>query len=201
MTTIVSADEIKKELPDYSPEKAEQFHTQSAKLADKEFEFELKNSNFKEVILLCGGTASGKTEFLVTHLANRKECLIFDATLSTEEGARIKLKKILHAKNKPVVYAVIPDDLERAFIAFLHRDRKFSDAHFYRTHSGSRKTLLFIASNYPEVRINIIESSYTKDDKLQFFKIEFNDKKLLISYLRDLQMTETDIILYVQSQL
>ena len=94
MTTIVSADEIKKGLPDYSPEKAERFHTQSAKLADKEFESELKNSSFSEIILLCGGTASGKTEFLATHLANRRECLVFDATLSTEEGARIKLKKI-----------------------------------------------------------------------------------------------------------
>lgn len=201
MAIIVSADEIKKGLPDYSPERAERFHTQSARLADKAFEFKLKDSNLKEVILLCGGAASGKTEFLATHLANRKKCLVFDATLSTEEGARIKLKKIIHAKKKPVVYAVIPDDLERAFIAFLHRDRKFSDAHFYRTHSGSRKTLLFIALSYPEVRINIIESSYTKDDKLQFSKIEFNDRKLLISYLKGLQMTETDIISYVQSQL
>lgn len=201
MTVIISADEIKKRLPDYSPEKAERFHTQSAKLADKAFEFKLKDSNFKEVILLCDGAASGKTEFLATHLVNRKKCLVFDATLSTEEGARIKLKKIIHSKKKPVVYAVMPDDLERAFIAFLHRDRKFSDAHFYKTHSGSRKTLLFIVSSYPEVEINIIESSYTKDDKLQFSKIEFNDRKLLISYLKDLQMTETDIISYIQSQL
>lgn len=68
MTLVISADEIKKELPDYSPEKAESFHRESARLADKNFEIALKESTFKEVILLCGGTASGKTEFLVTQL-------------------------------------------------------------------------------------------------------------------------------------
>ncbi|MBI2019005.1 hypothetical protein HYS96_04885 [Candidatus Daviesbacteria bacterium] len=143
MPLVISADEIKKKLPNYSPEKAEFFHRESARLADKNFEKALKENPFKEVILLCGGTASGKTEFLVTQL-NRKHCIILDATLSTEEGAGIKLKKILKAKKKPIIYAVIPDDLKRAFIAFLNRDRKFSDAHFYMTHAGSRRTLLWV---------------------------------------------------------
>src|SRR5437667_7512755 len=58
----------------------------------------------------------------------------------------------------PVIYSVIPDDLGRAFTAFLHRERKFSDSHFYRTHSGSRKTLLWVAKNYPDVEVNLIES-------------------------------------------
>lgn len=131
MPLIISADEIKKKLPDYSPEKAESFHRESAKLADKNFEKALNENLFKEVILLCGGTASGKTEFLVTQL-NRKRCVILDATLSTKEGAEIKLKKILKANKKAVIYAVIPDDLKRAFIAFLNRDRRFSDTHFIK---------------------------------------------------------------------
>ena len=65
-------------------------------------------------------------------------------------SADIKLKKIQEAGRLPIIYAVIPDDLKRAFIAFLNRDRKFSDTHFYKTHSGSRKTLLWIAKNYPK---------------------------------------------------
>lgn len=199
MALIISADEIKKKLPYYSPAKAEAFHRQSAKLADKDFEIALKKHPQKEVILLCGGTASGKTEFLVTQL-HRKQCIILDATLSTEEGARIKLKKIIKAKKKPIIYAVIPDDLKRAFIAFLNRDRKFSDTHFYKTHSGSRKTLLWIASNYPKVKINIVESSYTKD-QLQFAKIEFNSRKQLIHYLINLQLTESDIITLISKEL
>lgn len=192
MALIISADEIKKKLPNYSPEKAELFHHESARLADQNFEIALKNSPFKEVILLCGGTASGKTEFLATQL-NRKLCIILDATLSTEEGAKIKLKKIIKARKIPIIYAVIPDDLKRAFIAFLNRDRKFSDAHFYKTHSGCRKTLLWITLHYPMVKVNIIESSYTKD-RLQFAKVEFDTRKQFTDYITNLQLTESDII-------
>lgn len=200
MALIISADEIKKQLPDYTPEKAEFFHRQSAKLADKEFEVAIKKNPSREVILLSGGAASGKTEFLVTQL-NRKRCVIFDATLDTIERAQIKIKSIIRREKKPVIYAVIPDDLKRAFIAFLNRDRKFSDEHFYRTHSGSRKTLLWIASNYPKVRINIVESSYTKDQILQFAKVRFNNRKQMVSYLSRLQLTESDIISIVSKEL
>ncbi len=199
MAIIISADEIKKKLLNYSPERAELFHRESAKLADKNFEIALKESSFKEVILLCGGTASGKTEFLVTQLYH-KQCIILDATLSTEEGAKIKLRRVIKAKKKPVIYAVIPDDLKRAFIAFLNRDRKFSDKHFYNTHSGSRKTLLWIALNYPKIKINIVESSYTKD-QLQFAKIKFTSKKHLTNYLAGLQLTESGIISIINKEL
>lgn len=200
MAQIISADEIKKSLPDYSPEKAETFHRESAKLADKTFKVALKKNPFKEVILLSGGAASGKTEFLVTQLIQRK-CIIFDATLDTIERAKIKIRNILRRKKKPVIYAVIPDDLKRAFIAFLNRDRKFSDEHFYRTHSGSRNTLLWIALNYPDVEINIVESSYTENQVLQFAKIQFENRKYLIDYLTSLQLTESDIISIVNKEL
>ena len=199
MAYIISADEIKKNLPNYSPKKAELFHHESARLADQQFEIALKNNPFKEVILLCGGTASGKTEFLATQL-HRKRCIILDATLSTEEGAKIKLKKIIKSRKTPVIYAVIPDDLKRTFIAFLNRDRKFSDAHFYRTHSGCRRTLLWIALHYPMVKVHIIESSYTKN-QLQFAKIEFDPHKQLIDYLTSLQLTESDILLRIRKGL
>lgn len=146
MSTIISADEIKKQLPNYSPTQAEVFHRESARLADKLFSEQLKKSKYKTVILLNGGTASGKSEFLSGRLKT-KMCIILDATLATELGAQNKLRQIFKAKKKAIIYAVIPDDLKRAFDAFLHRDRKFSDAHFYKTHSGSRKTILWIADN------------------------------------------------------
>ena len=200
MAIIISSDEIKKNLPDYSPEKAELFHRESAKLADKAFEAVLKKNSYKEVILLSGGAASGKTEFLVTQLI-RKKCVIFDATLDTIERAKIKIRNILGRKKKPVIYAVIPDDLKRAFIAFLNRDRKFSDEHFYRTHSGSRNVLLWIALNYPNIEINIVESSYTENQILQFAKIQFENRKHMIDYLTSLQLTESDIISVVNKEL
>ena len=193
MTTIISADEIKKQLPNYSPAQAEAFHRESARQADKLFSDELKRTKYKTVILLNGGTASGKSEFLSGRLRN-KRCIILDATMATELGAQNKLRQIFKAKKKVIIYAVIPDDLKRAFDAFLHRDRKLSDNHFYKTHSGSRKTLLWIAENYLEVEINIIESSYTSSQILQFTQIEFGKKQQLIEYLRRQQMSEDDII-------
>lgn len=48
--------------------------------------------------------------------------------------------------------------------------------------------------NYPEVDINIFESSYTKSQELQFAQIEFNNTKQLVDYLIALQMTEDAII-------
>lgn len=193
MVVIISADEIKKKIPDYSPDKAEVFHTESAKIADKLFYAELRKTKCKSVILLNGGTASGKSEFVSTHL-KRKRCIVFDATLSTEKGAGIKLKEILKVKKSPIIYAIVPDDLKRAFDAFLHRDRKFSDNHFYTTHSGSRKTVLWIAENYPQAQLNIIESSYTPSQNLQFNQIHFKDRQELIGFLRRLQLSENDII-------
>lgn len=56
----------------------------------------LKERSYTDVVLLSGGTASGKTEFLSTHLID-KNCMILDATLSTELGAKNKLKQIIKA--------------------------------------------------------------------------------------------------------
>lgn len=196
MAQIISADEIKKSLPSYSPDQAESFHRESAKLADKLFTQALKENLNKQVILLNGGTASGKSEFISTQL-RRKRSIIFDATMFTELGAQNKLRQIIKVKKTPIIYAVIPDDLRRAFIAFLNRDRKFSDTHFYKTHSGSRETLLWIAKNFSDVEINIIESSYTSDQKLQFARIAFEGNRQLFEYLTRLQLTESDIISYV----
>ena len=68
MPLIISADEIKKQLPNYSPDKAESFHHESARQTDKLFTKALKTNLDKKVILLNGGSASGKTEFLSTQL-------------------------------------------------------------------------------------------------------------------------------------
>lgn len=200
MVKIISADEIKETIANYTPDKAEQFHNQSAKLADKQFEVAIKSSSNSKVILMSGGTASGKTEFLVTQLSHKK-CVVMDATLYTELGAGIKIKKIIKEKKKPVIYAVIPDDIKRAFIAFLNRDRKFSDTHFYRTHSGSRRTLLWVAKIFPTIEIHIIESSYTKKKEVRFTEIIFKNRKELISYLTGKLLSEADIISILQSQL
>lgn len=194
MAIIISADEIKKRMDGYDPKDAERFHRQSARQADKEFERALKSKKeYKKVILMNGGTASGKTEFLSEYLYD-KDTIIFDGTLSGEEGARIKIRKIIKAKKIPVIYSIIPDDLSRAFIAFLHRDRQFKDTHFYRTHTGSRRTLLWVAKNCPQVKIKIYESSYSEKHDMIFKEIIFDNKKQEIEFLERSQYNEDDIV-------
>ncbi len=56
---IISIDEFKKQIQGYDPKRAEEFHSQSAKMADKAFENALKNSRYSKVILVSGGSASG----------------------------------------------------------------------------------------------------------------------------------------------
>jgi chloramphenicol 3-O-phosphotransferase len=65
---IIEVDAFKKLIPDYNPEKSEDFHTQSARLADKAFEVALKSRKFTKVVFLAGGAASGKTEFASLYL-------------------------------------------------------------------------------------------------------------------------------------
>lgn len=52
MPLIISADEIKKELPHYSLNKVEEFHHESATIVDKMFIKALKEYAHNEVILL-----------------------------------------------------------------------------------------------------------------------------------------------------
>ncbi len=190
---LISPDETKKNLIGYDPIRAELFHLESSRLADQEFSAKLKEGTEIEVILMSGGSASGKTEFVSAYLEDF-DGIVFDSTLSSTEGARVKIKKILKAKGIPKIYAVFPDDLRRAFTAFLNRDRRFSDEHFYRTHSGSRKTLLWIAEKYPRVEIEVFESSYLDQGDMSFYRYIFSDRRQMIEFLKDSQYTKEEIV-------
>lgn len=189
---IISADEIKKELEGYKPEEAEKFHSESAKLADKKLMQAIKESHYDQVILMCGGPASGKTEYLSEYLTDSGQ-IVVDGILPTIEGARIKIRNIIESGKKVSVHIVLPSDIRRAFTAFLHRDRKFSDEHFYKKHSTSRKTALYIAENYNDIEIMLFHSKY-EEGNLYFTELIFNDKILMIEFLKENQLTEDEII-------
>ena len=199
MAEIISADEIKKTLSGYSPTKAEEFHRLSARLADKKFEALLKVGAEDQVILLNGGAASGKSEFVGTQLSAHAG-IVFDTTLSTIAGAKVKFSKIRKAGKIPVIYSVIPDNLARAFTAFLSRDRKFSEEHFYRTHAGARETLLWIAENEPTIAIHIYESTYNLGQEMMFDQLKFNSRGQLLSYLRKIQLAPLAIMNKVKTE-
>lgn len=189
---IISADEIKKELEGYTPENAEKFHSESARLADKKLLQVIKDSQYQKVILMCGGPASGKTEYLSEYLTNSGD-IVVDGILPTIEGAKIKIRNIVASGKNVSVHVVLPDDMKRAFTAFLHRDRKFSDEHFYKKHSSARATALYVAENYLDIEMRIFHSKYEADD-LYFTELIFNDKIGLIEFLRQNQYTEDQII-------
>ncbi len=191
---IISADEIKKNLEGYSPEKVEKFHSESAKIADKNFIKALNDKDFRRVFLLCGGTASGKTELVFEYLMDREDAIIFDGTLSTTEGAKIKIKKIEKKNKKPIICLVFPKSYKESIFAFLNRERKFDEKYFYKTHSGSLKTVLWIAKNYPKIKIEIYESFYEGVKNMKFNQYEFPDRKYLIEFLERRQYTKEDIL-------
>jgi len=191
MSILISADDIKKELPGYTPDRSAEFHAESAKLADKRFYEALKSSDFSKVILLSGGPASGKTEYLSEFLID-KDYLIIDGILPSEEGARIKIERIKKTGRPLEIHAVWPEDFKQAFVAFVNRDRKFSDKFFYEKHASARKTLLWIVQRY-EVDVRIIKNAYLGGD-LSFTELKFGTRNDLLAYLRENQYTVEDII-------
>ena len=189
---LISADDIKKDLPGYSPEKSEEFHSESAKLADKKFDEAVKSSKFEKVILLSGGPASGKTEYFSEYLKD-KDVIVLDGVLPTKVGAEIKIGKIRKAGKKIEIHAVWPEDFKQAFVAFLNRDRKFSDAYFYQKHSTARTTLLWIAENCADVGIKLIKNAYLAED-LRFTELKFETRNDLVAYLTENQYTIDEMI-------
>ncbi len=95
----------------------------------------------------------------------------------------MKLKKQL------TIYSVLPQNIKTAYLAFLHRDRKFSDEVFYQTHCGSRKVLLWIAKNYPHIEIKMFFSVFAKNS-LKFVEI----KEDTVEFLTNNQYTEKQVI-------
>ncbi len=90
---LIEVDEYKKMIPNYDPEQSELFHSESAHLADKDFEKHLKTGKYEEVIFMAGGAASGKTEFCVSYLMS-DNVLVYDGTLKNFDGFKIKLSNI-----------------------------------------------------------------------------------------------------------
>lgn len=194
--TIVSADELKKELSGYTPEHAEEFHERSAHMADERFDVLLKFSVHPKVVLMSGGPASGKTEFIAAYLHNQN-LLVFDGILPTEKGAQTKISKVRKSKKDLAVYAVWPIDIKAAYAAFLNRDRKFNDRHFYEKHATARRTLLWIAEHYSDIEVKVFMSVY-RDGKLHFDEVVAS-REDLVAYIRKNQY-DKDAIIKIVSQ-
>ena len=196
---IIEVDEYKKQIPGYDPEKSEAFHSQSAKLADKDFQKYLKTGKFREVIFMAGGTASGKTEFAFSYL-DKKHQLVYDGTLKNFSGFKIKVSNIKrYAKNNPKirVVLVIPEDPSKSFGAFLQRDRKMKNQTFFDTQIRSRVSIAKILKETDFAVDVYVSRVFSDSDKLDFIKLSMRGigrfgmaKSLILSSKKILNMAK-----------
>ncbi len=132
------------------------------------------------------------------------EGVVFDSTLPSEKGAEIKIKQIIKSNNIPTVCFLLPRSLSRCLRAFHKRDRKIPESEFFKTHSGARKAVLYIANNHPEVEIliyyNHLPEEIGAENKLgvesesfKFEEIIFDNKKDMITFLEREQCSEDEI--------
>lgn len=191
---IISADQIKEYFPKYDPSKSSTVHSDSAKIADKRYTAAIKCID-TEIILLWWWAASGKTEYLSAYIqySDIQEWIYLDGTLPSLKWAKIKIDQALRSWRQISIHYVMPDSLHRAFTWFLHRSRKYTPKHFYKTHSDSRAALLDIAKEYPDIEILVIESRYDDHDWWYYIPLKFDDREWLITYLESIQYTSKQI--------
>ncbi len=171
---IIEVDEYKKKVENYDANNSELVHSESGKLADADFKIFLQSRKYKRIIFMAGGTASGKTEF-ASQFLNKKDQLVYDGTLKSFEGFKVKLDKIKrYDKNnsKVKVVLIIPKDWVKSFDAFLTRERKMNPETFFETHIKSKLSVAEILVK-TKVRVEIYISVTSENkDKIDFILIK-----------------------------
>ena len=163
MKLVIEVDEYKKLVPGYNPDASELYHSESAKLADKDFEKHIKSNQFDKIIFMAGGVASGKTEFVSSFYMESENILIYDGTMKNIAGFKIKYKNIKKYQNNAkisVVY-IIPHSIEQAYQVFLNRDRKMSIKTFMETHINSKLSVVEISTLFTDVVIEVYANDLT----------------------------------------
>lgn len=183
---IIEVDEYKKQIPGYDPEKSEDFHSESAKLANKEFDQCLKSGKYNRIIFMAGGTASGKTEFAQSYFW-KKDQLVYDGTLKHYNGFDIKVRNIKRfTKNnaKIKVVLIIPQDIQQAFEIFLTRERKMKSEVFFETHRKSVETVAEILLN-TKYRVEIYVSELDSEvKKLKYKRLKIISRFKIAKFLQ-----------------
>jgi len=195
---IIEVDAYKPMVPGYEPKKSWKYHKQSAKLADAAFKQALKNAQYKKVVLMCGGSASGKSEFASSSLIN-EGVIVYDGTLSSVEGAKVKIRNSKRKRKRIEINAIIPDNITKVFRAFLTRDRAIPIDVFIETHSFCRSTLLWILKHQMDIDVKIYESS-VKKDRLQVDELIFGGRNDMTKYIKLIQISKKEIKKLIQRQ-
>jgi len=199
---IIDIDDMKSRIVGYDPNKADLVQRQSALLADAEYDEALKSQPFDHVILLCGGSASGKSEFCSTALSSR-DAIVFDSTLSSTLALKNKWERAKKSHKTLEIIYIMPESIAKSYVTFLNRVRKFPTEHFVRTHAQSRVVVIEALQRprYANVEITIFISSVKSDntmiyrqifengsrlEKLEFFERERLSRQMIENIIRDI---------------
>lgn len=185
---VIAADEYKTRIPGYKDELADYFHGESSKLIDRVFPLVLKDPYFEKAIFMGGGPGSGKTEVGIKSVEGSPKTFILDGTFATKRAYN-SLKQAIEAGKDVSITAVYTDPL-KAYIFKNQRDRALNDEAFIKKHAGFREMMVKVATELPNIKINIIEN---KGNIKGSINLSFDNHQELIDYLKENLYSEAEI--------
>lgn len=136
---IIDVDDFKSLITDYiesDPASTNKVHSESGRLADSKFEEELKTKKYSELLIICGGSASGKTEFAHSFYEKEDSILIFIITLKNIGSVSSKLSHAYKQHIRKIsILIIVPDNIEKCFYEFKQRVRQIDENVFFDTHT------------------------------------------------------------------
>jgi hypothetical protein len=104
-------------------------------------------------------------------------------------------------KDKAIsVYFVQPYSIAEAFTTFQNRERQFDSKYFFKTHSGSRNTFLFLLQKYiscKSFKFHHVISKIEDDGSVMYYIFNGDtdgNKNLILKRFNSMQLTENEII-------
>jgi hypothetical protein len=178
-TLVIDSDAIKKEMPGYTEDLAPQFHKASSAEAKARYAEALKDPYYDDVVIMGGGSGSGKTEVFVSKNLDRPNTILFDGTLADKAAAQTKIDQALKAGKNVKIEAVMAP-IEDAFMFASDRGRYIPRDVFADKHYGFRKTLYELAKENPSLEIGI-----TINSKAKTYTGSFKNRPEMLEYLKE----------------
>jgi len=189
---IVDLDDYKVDLDGYDESDAESndsVQREASKLSDSDFKKAAKSSEYDELVVVCGGSGSGKTEFAHTYYCDgncMQECgneldleinpLVYVTTLSSSKSGDGISSKIKYAHkggiSKVRFILIAPKDHEKCYMAFLRRSRKIKPEVFHRSHQAA-------PSNFEEI---LDRDFKIKDTQFEIYLAEYVLETRVMTY-------------------
>lgn len=173
---IVAGDDVKFIVPKFGPDKSTTYHEPASRFAKQHYDELLnrKDTVDKDVLIMAGGTGSGKTTALKGVIKNKGQTLddfaaVIDTNLTTVNSAKSRIDPALESGRSVNIQYVYRDPIEAFKNGVIPRALKtgrmvLPEVHG-DTHAGSMETVIKLAEKYkddPRVNIEIVDNSQGK---------------------------------------